>query len=329
MQRRDLLRAALMAPALAPLAAPVARAQPRPGVFDHTIRLIVPNAPGGTSDILARLLAPELTQALGQNVVVENRAGAGGNIGADAVAKSPPDGHTMLLMDVSTLAINPALFPKLPFDVEKDLAPATMLIYAPYILAVKNALPVRTAAELNSYAKANPGTLNAANSGTGTASHLALLALAEQWGAPFTHVPYRGGAPGLVAMSTGEADMTIVGATQALPYATNGQMRALAVTGPRRLRGLPDVPTFRELGWAVPDAGTWQGLMVQGGTPAATVERILTTVREVMARPALSARIAELGGEPRTEGPEAFRAWLARETENYGRLIRANNIRPE
>ena len=167
MNRRRLGQGAL-ALGLSSLAAPALRAQG----FDHTIRLVVPNAPGGTSDILARLIAPELTRALGQNVVVENRAGAGGNIGADAVAKSPPDGHTLLLMDVTTLATNPALFPRLPFDNQRDLAPVTMLIYAPYVLGVATGCRCSDAAGLAAFAKSAPQPLNAGNSGVGTASHL-------------------------------------------------------------------------------------------------------------------------------------------------------------
>jgi tripartite-type tricarboxylate transporter receptor subunit TctC len=323
MNRRRLLQTTLAATALSPLAAPALRAQN----FDHTIRIIVPNAPGGTSDILARLMAPELTRALGQTVVVENRAGAGGNIGADAVAKSPSDGHTLLLMDVTTIATNPALFPRLPFDNQRDLAPVTMLIYAPYILGVANTLPVRDAAGLAAYAKNGPRPLNAGNSGVGTASHLTLIQLAEHWGREMTHVPYRGGAPALTAVVTGEADMTIAGATQSQPYAVNNQMRAVAVTGTHRLSTLPDVPTFREVGWPAEDAGTWQGVMVQGNTPRPVVERLHAELRTVVAQPAIAARLADLGAEARTDGPDAFRAWLTRETETYGRIIRANNVR--
>ncbi|HEY8611045.1 MAG TPA: tripartite tricarboxylate transporter substrate binding protein [Roseomonas sp.] len=323
MKRRDLLSTTLAATALSTLAAPAVRAQN----FDHTLRIIVPNAPGGTSDILARLIAPELTRALGQNVVVENRAGAGGNIGADVVAKSPPDGHTLLLMDVTTIATNPALFPRLPFDNQKDLAPVTMLIYAPYILGVANALPVRDAAGLAAYAKSAPRPLNGGNSGVGTASHLTLIELADAWGREMTHVPYRGGAPALTAVVSGEADLTIAGATQSQPYAVGGQMRAVGVTGTHRLRSLPDVPTFRELGWPAVDAGTWQGIMVQGNTPRPVVERLHKELSAIVALPAIAARLTELGAEPRTEGPDAFRNWLTQTTETYTRLIRANNVR--
>ena len=325
MNRRTLLGAALAAPVLSPLASPALRAQG----FDHPIRLIVPNAPGGTSDILARLLGPELTRTLGQPVVVENRAGAGGNIGADVVAKSPLDGHTLLLMDVTTLATNPALFPRLPFDAERDLAPVSMVIYAPYVMAVKNALPVRDAASFAAYAKAEQGRLNAGNSGSGTASHLTLVTLAASLGTTMVHVPYRGGAPALLAVVTGEADLTIAGATQALPFSVQGQMRPVAVTGKQRLAALPAVPTFAELGWPAAEAGTWQGLMARGGTPRGTVDRLNEALRAAVAQPAVAARLAELGGEPRLEGPEAMRAWLVRETESTGKVIRENGIRLE
>jgi len=323
MNRRSILSLALGA-AAAPLAAPALRAQG----FERTIRFIIPNAPGGTSDILARLMAPELTRSLGQNVVVENRPGAGGNIGADAVAKSPADGHAILLMDVTTLATNPALFPRLSYK-PSDLAPVSMVIYAPYILGVANNLPVRDAAGLVAHAKAHPNTLNVANSGTGTASHLTAVMLADAWGTPMTHVPYRGGAPALLAVSTGEASMTLAGATQSLPFATNGQMRAVAVTGPSRFASLPQVPTFRELGWPGVDAGTWQGALVSAGTPPVLINRLHVAMREVLAQPQLAARITELGATQRTDGPEAFANWLAEQTEAYTRLIRDHDIRAE
>lgn len=321
MRRRSLLFAA--APAL--LAAPALRAQD----FTSTIRIVVPFGPGGTSDILARLIAPGLSQRLGQNVVVENRAGAGGNIGADAVAKSRPDGHTLLLLDVSVLATNPFLFARMPFDAERDLAPVQMVLYAPYILAVNNALPVRNAAELVAHARQFPGRLNAANSGTGTLTHIVGLSLAAAWGTTMEHVPYRGGAPALLALVSNEANLTMAGATQSMPHVVNGQMRGIAVTGPRRFPNLPDLPTFRELGWPEPDAGTWQGLMVQGNTPPATVARLEREVAAVLNEPPIRARIGELGGEVVADGAAAFRARLVEQTAAYGRIIRTNNLRVE
>ncbi|PZW51142.1 tripartite-type tricarboxylate transporter receptor subunit TctC [Humitalea rosea] len=324
MNRRSLLKATAATPLL--LAAPtVARAQD----FTQTIRIIVPNAPGGTSDILARLIATPLGRALGQSVVIENRAGAGGNIGADYVAKSRPDGHTMLLLDISVLATDPFLFPTLPFNIERDLAPVQMVIYAPYILAVNNALPVQNAAELAAYAKQVPGGLNAANSGTGTLSHLVTLSLASAWGAEMTAVPYRGGAPSLMALVSNEANLTVAGATQSQAFVVNGQMRGIAVTGPHRLAAVPDLPTFRELGWPEPDSGTWQGLLVQGATPPAVIARLEREIRTVLNEPAIKARITELGGEVQADGAESFRTRLVAQTESYGRIIRANNIRIE
>jgi tripartite-type tricarboxylate transporter receptor subunit TctC len=319
MQRRTLIAAAA-----ATLATP-ALAQD----FNQTVRIIVPNAPGGTSDILARLIAPSLQQRIGQNVVVENRAGAGGNIGADFVAKSRPDGHTMLLLDVSVLATNPFLFARMPFDTERDLAPVQMVIYAPYILAVNNQLPVQNAAELVAYAKANPGKLNAANSGTGTLTHIVALSLGAAWGTTMEHVPYRGGAPALVALVSNEANVTMAGATQSMPYVVNGQMRGIAVTGPRRFPNLPNLPTFRELGWPEPDAGTWQGLLVQGQTPPAMIARLEREIAAVLNEPAIKSRIGDLGGEVQADGAAAFRARLAQQTESYSRIIRANNLRIE
>jgi tripartite-type tricarboxylate transporter receptor subunit TctC len=323
MNRRTILQAGIAAPLLGMPA--VTRAQD----FNQTVRIVVPFGPGGTSDILARLIAPSLSARIGQNVVVENRAGAGGNIGADAVAKSRPDGHSMVLLDISALATNPWLFARMPFDPLKDLAPVQMVVFAPYILAVNSALPVRNAAELAAYAKANPGRLNAANSGTGTLTHLVALSLARHWGGAMEHVPYRGGAPALLSLVANESNLTMAGSTQSMNYVVNGQMRGIAVTGPRRFANLPDLPTFRELGWPEPDAGTWQGLLVQGQTPPAMVARLEREIAAVLNEPAIKARIGEIGGEVQADGAESFRRRLVAQTESYGEIIRANNVRLE
>ena len=291
MNRRDTLKGAL---ALSSLAALPALAQN----LDRPVRFIVPFAPGGTSDIIARLLSPELTKSFGQNVVVENRTGASGNIGADLVAKSAPDGHTMLIIDVSTLATAPSLYTRFPFDLKRDLAPVTMLIYAPYILAVHPSVPVNNAAELVAYAKANPAKVNVGHAGIGVGNHLTGLLVTQHWGADLTQVPYRGGAAALTA-----------------------------VTGPRRLPDFPDVPTFKELGWPAAESGTWQGVLVQGATPPAMVERLSRDLRAAMAVPSVAERITTIGGENRAEGPESFRRWLDNEIEVWGRVVRANNIK--
>jgi len=320
MHRRTILQAA----AAASLAAP-AIAQD----FTQSLRIIVPFGPGGTSDILARLIATPLGRALGQAVIVENRPGAGGNIGADYVAKSRPDGHTMLLLDVSVLATNPWLFPRLPFDNQRDLAPVQMLLYAPYILAVNNTLPAQDAAGLMAYARQYPGRLNAANSGTGTLTHLVSLSLAAAWGSEVVAVPYRGGAPALLAVTTNESSLTLAGATQSQNFVVNGQMRGIAVTGPTRLPAVPTLPTFQELGWPEPDSGTWQGLLVQGATPPAVIARLEREISTVLADPTIRARIQDLGGEVRADGAAAFRTRMAEQTAAYGRIIQANNVRIE
>ncbi|NGM20309.1 tripartite tricarboxylate transporter substrate binding protein [Roseomonas stagni] len=323
MNRRTILQAGIAAPLLGTPA--LLRAQD----FSQTLRIVVPFGPGGTSDILARLIAPSLAARVGQNVIVENRPGAGGNIGADAVAKSRPDGHSMVLLDISALATNPWLFARMPFDPLKDLAPVQMVVFAPYILAVNSALPVQNAAELAAYARANPGRLNAANSGTGTLTHLVALSLARHWGGAMEHVPYRGGAPALLSLVSNESNLTMAGSTQSMNYVVNGQMRGIAVTGPRRFANLPDLPTFRELGWPEPDAGTWQGILVQGQTPPAIIARLEREIAAVLNEPAIKARIGEIGGEVQADGAESFRRRLVAQTESYGEIIRANNVRLE
>ena len=320
MNRRDTLKGAL---ALSGMTVLPAMAQN----LDRPVRFVVPFAPGGTSDIIARLLSPELTKSFGQNVVVENRTGASGNIGADLVAKSPPDGHTMLIIDVSTLATAPSLYTRFPFDLKRDLAPVTMLIYAPYILAVHPSVPVNNAAELVAYANANPTKVNVGHAGIGVGNHLTGLLVTQHWGADLTQVPYRGGAAALTAVASGEAQMLINGATATAPFCKQGQLRAIAVTGPRRLPDFPDVPTFQELGWPAAESGTWQGVLVQGGTPPAMVERLSRDLRAAMAVPSVAERITAIGGENRAEGPDSFRRWLDNEIEVWGRVVRANNIK--
>ena len=319
MQRRHLLAAALAAPS-------VARAQGTGVTFDRPLRIIVPNAPGGTSDILARLISVPLGKAVGQSVIVENRTGAGGNIGADYVAKSAPDGTAMLLLDVSVLATNPFLFSRLPFDVEKDLATVTMLIYAPYIIAARNGLPVRDAAGLAAYVKANPGKLNFGNAGAGTLTHLVSVALATVLGRRDHAGALSRRRPGAAGgdQRRGRRDHGRRDPVDAL--VTQGQMRGIAVSGPHRLATLPDLPTFAELGWPHPNAGTWQGVLVQGNTPPAVVARLEEALRQVMQEPAVRQRVAELGGEPRTDGAKAFREQLRADTASLGKVIRDHNI---
>ncbi len=294
---------------------------------DRPLRIVVPFPPGGTSDLIARIIQPELQRLLGQGVVVDNRGGAAGNLGADHVAKSAPDGTTVLLTDPGILTTSPSLFARLAYNPATDLDPVTMLIYAPYIMAVHPGMPVRNGVELAAYVKANPGRVNFAHSGVGALNHLTALVAVQHWGGEVTEVFYRGGMLGIQAAATGESQLIVNGATATLPFVVDGRLRAIAVTGPRRLAEIPEVPTFAELGWPAAEAGIWQALMAPARTPAPVVARLHRAFAEALAVPAVKERLAGLGAEVRTEGPESLRRWLAGETELWGGIIRARGIK--
>lgn len=314
-------RAALALPALLAAGGAAAQGGERP------LRVVVPYPPGGTSDLIARLVQQDLARILGRVVVVENRGGAGGNLGADHVAKSAPDGATVLLADPSFLTTAPSLYAHLTYDPRTDLEPVTMLIYAPYIMAVHPAVPARNAAELVAYVKANPGRLNFAHSGVGAANHLTALVAFAHWGGEVTEIFYRGGMLGIQAAVAGESQLVVNGATATLPFVQDGRLRGIAVTGPRRLPEAPDVPTFAELGWPAADAGIWQGLLAPARTPAPIVARLHRAFAEALDVPATRQRLATLGAEARAEGPESLRRWLGAETEMWSAVIRARGIR--
>lgn len=297
--------------------------------FNHVVRIIVPFAPGGTSDILARLIAPKLSAAIGQTVIVENKPGAAGNLGADAVAKAPKDGHTLLLMDVGSLATAPSLFSNLTYDVEKDLAPVGMVMFAPYVLAVNAAVPAKTIGELISYSRANPGKLAVANSGVGAINHITALVIEKEMGLNWKNVPYKGGAAASRAVVSGESTVVINGATATLPFVTNNQLVGLAVSGKTRLKNLPNVPTFKEAGLPAQDAGSPQGLLTTAGTPPAVVKRLSDELRKILAQPEMQQKIEEQGGEVQSGKAEDLKAWLQASIKSYGEVIRAANIKVE
>jgi tripartite-type tricarboxylate transporter receptor subunit TctC len=297
--------------------------------FDRPVRIIVPFAPGGTSDILARLISPKLSAAIGQSVVVENKPGAAGNLGADAVAKATADGHTLLLMDVGSLATAPSLFPSLTYNVEKDLAPVSMVMFGPYVLAVHESIPAKSAADLIAYAKANPGKLAVANSGVGAANHITAVVMAKELGIQLKNVPYKGGAAATRAVVSGESGAIINGATATLPFVANKQLVGLAVTGESRIASAPDLPTFKEAKLPGGDAGTWQGILTTGGTPPAVIARLNAEIGKILETPEIKAKIAEQGGVVRAGSPDDFKAWLKEATTRWGAAIKEAGIKGE
>jgi tripartite-type tricarboxylate transporter receptor subunit TctC len=323
--RRDTLRlaAALAAATVAAaLAGPPAWAQN----FTRQVTIIVPYAPGGTSDILARLIGPKLQEAIGQPVIVENKPSASGNIGADFVAKATPDGHTLLITDAGTLATQPTLVKKLSFDVQKDLVPVGMVMFSPYLFAVHPSVPATTFEELVAYDKANPGKLNVGTSGVGSVQHLTALVIGKKHGVKWGIVPYRGGAAAIRGVVSNESNVIFNGALATLPFVAQNQLKGLAVSGDKRLPGAPDLPTFRELAMPIVDTGSWQGFLTSKGTPPAMATRLNAEIGKILVMPEIAGKITELGGEVKTGTPEEFSAWLGKAIVQWGDVARAENI---
>jgi tripartite-type tricarboxylate transporter receptor subunit TctC len=295
--------------------------------FSKPVRIIVPFAPGGTSDILARLIGPKLQEAIGQPVVVENKTGAGGNIGADLVAKAEKDGHTLLLIDVSTLAISPNLLSNMTYSPTKDLAPVGLILFAPYVLAVHPSLPVKTIPELIAHAKANPGRVPFGNAGVGVANHISAVQLEKGWGVAFKHVPYRGGADAIKGTVAGESQVILNGATATASFVTQGQLRGLAVSGDKRVDSIKELPSFKELNVEPAGVGSWQGLLTTAGTPAPLQARLNAELNKILAMPEIAGRIVQLGGEVKA-GPSADLAkWIESNTASYAAIIKEAGIK--
>jgi tripartite-type tricarboxylate transporter receptor subunit TctC len=295
--------------------------------FTKPVRIIVPFAAGGTSDILARLIGPKLQEAVGQPVVVENKTGAGGNIGADFVAKADKDGHTLLLIDVSTLAISPNLLSSMTYSPTKDLAPVGMISFAPYVLAVHPSVPVKTVAELVAYAKANPGKLPFGNAGIGVANHISAVQLEKGWGVQFKHVPYKGGADAIKGTVAGESQVLLNGATATASFVSQGQLVGLAVSGEKRVESIKDLPSFKDLNVAPVDMGSWQGLLTTAGTPAPMLERLNKELITILAMPDVAKRIQDLGGEVKAGPSAVLTQWIEANTKSYAAIIKEAGIK--
>lgn len=308
--------------AAACMAAPALAAGAYP---DKPVRIIVPNPAGGASDVLARLLAKELNAVWHQSVVVENRAGANGNIGAAFVAKSDPDGYTLLMMDLSSLAISPSLYPDLNYSPSKDLAPVSIVAYSPHILVVRNSLPVSNVSELAAYAKAHPGQLNFGET-PGAITHLAGIVLGEKQGYSWNYVGYKGGAQVLSDLAGGQIDAAMNSFLATYPLVKGGKIKLLAVASPQRFSQSPDTPAIAE---TVPGfvTGSWQGLMATGGTPAAVIDKIHRDIDTVLAKPEVLKQLTDLGSEPVRKSPPEIRAWMAEQTAYWGKVVRDANIK--
>ena len=294
--------------------------------FTKQVTIIVPYTPGGTSDILARLMAPKLSEAIGQPVIVENKPSSSGNIGADYVAKAGGDGHTLLITDVGTLATQPNLVKKLSFDVQKDLVPVTMVMFSPYLFAVHPSVPAGTLQELIAYDKANPGKLNVGTSGVGSIQHLTALVFSKKYGIKWGIVPYRGGAAAIRAVVSNESNVIFNGALATLPFVVQNQLKGIAVSGEKKLPTVANLPTFKELGMPIVETGSWQGFLTSKGTPPAMVARLNAELRKILAMPDISSKIAELGGDVRTGTPEELNVWLSKAILEWGDVVKAENI---
>ena len=292
------------------------------------IRIVVPFPAGGTSDVLARILGQKMSESWGQPVVVENKPGSSGNLGADAVAKSAPDGYTLVLMDVGNLAISPALY-KLPFNVEKDFAPVAMVAYSPHLLVVSHQVPANTTAELIAYAKAQKGKLNfAAAAGTGSATHLAGVVFAQRSGIEWGYVPYKGGAQAMTDLIGGQVDVTFNGMVATLPHVKGGKIKLIAVSSAKRNAELPHAPTVAE---TLPGflTGSWQGLLAPAGTPKAVVDKLNAEVQRITALPDVKERLTTLGAEPTRMSPADFSHWLKAEMPAMAKIVKDEKISVE
>jgi len=315
--------------ALAVLSLAPAHAQTWPS---KPVRIIVPFPPGGTTDIVARSIGVELQRMWQQPVVIENRAGAGGNIGADAVAKSPGDGYTLLMGTVGTHAINQALYAqsgsKMPFDPVKDFVPITLVAGVPNVMVINPKLPVNSVAEFIAYAKARPGQLNMASSGNGTSIHLSGELFKTVTGTYMIHFPYRGSAPAVTDLITGNMNVMFDNLPSALPHIKSGRLKALAVTSRTRSPALPDVPTVEEAaGLKGFDASSWFGLFAPAGTPRTVVDKIQADVAKALALPAVRERFVAQGADPGGNTPDQFAAFIRAETEKWTRVVKFSNAK--
>jgi len=293
------------------------------------IRFVVPYPAGGPLDTIARLLGQKVSESVKQPVVVDNKPGAGGNIGADAVAKSPADGYTILMGAVATHAINPTLYASIPYDPVRDFIPVTQVASTPNVLVVNPSVPAASVGEFIAYARANPGKLNFGSGSTGSAGHLAGELFKTQAGVEMTHVPYKGAAPAMNDLVGGQIQLMFDNLASSLGQVKAGRVRALAVTTARRTSLAPDLPTIAESGLPGFDINTWFGIFVPANTPREVVERLHAQFTRALALPDVKERMLALGAEPVGSRPDEFAAYIRAEGEKYARLIKASGAKAD
>ncbi|MGH8701107.1 MAG: Bug family tripartite tricarboxylate transporter substrate binding protein [Burkholderiales bacterium] len=291
----------------------------------RTIRIIVPYSPGGSTDVVFRLLAPRLSEDLGQSVVVDNRPGGSSTIGLDLAAKSPPDGHTWGTPNI-TFGANPSLMKKMPFDSERDLVPVSQVTVVTMVLSLHPSVPARSVKQLIVLAKARPGELNFGSAGNASANHLATAKFMQMSGAKLTHVPYQGGGPAVISLVSGETSILFATIPSAIQHIQSGRLRGLAVSRAQRNPALPDVPTVAEAGVPGYEAIEWNGVMVPASTPPAIVRRIHQALSKALAAPAMKERIVGVGAEVVGSSPEEFTAFIKSEFSAWARVIKETGI---
>ena len=299
------------------------------GVYpSKPVRLVVPFAPGGSNDIMARITAQKLTESFGQQVIVDNRAGASGILGTDIAAKAAPDGYTVLMMSL-TLTVNPSLYKKLPYSTEKDLAPVTLVASAPLMLVVHPSLPAKSVNEFIAFAKANPGKLNFGSGGPGATPHLAGEMLKMMARLQMTHVPYKGGGPALADLIGGQIQLMLENVPSTLPHVKAGRLRALALTGLKRSPLVPDLPTLDEAGLKGYEIVGWNGLFVPAGTPQNIIAHLHGLTVKMLAQPDVKERLATLGAEGVGNTPDEFRAFVKAEIVKWARVVKEAGLKVE
>lgn len=294
---------------------------------DKPVRLVVPYAPGGTTDFSARLVADRLSQLTGKSFFVENKAGASGTIGTVMVAKSAPDGTTFLVND-TTYAMLPSLFSKLAWDHANDLVPVTTLAVTPVVLVVAANSPFKTAQELFEYARKNPGKLNFGSGGNGSSTHLSAEVLKKEAKLFVTHIPYKGAGDAMVGLLSNQVDLLITAAPTAVPQVKGGKIRALAITGDKQLAGLPGVPTFKDVGLPGYKVTNWFGLAAPKGTPTDVIDKLQATVSKALAEPTVLERLQTMGAQPGGMPSADFAHFIRSETKLWGDISKASGVQP-